>query len=202
VGTQKPPSKNTKYEKTKLKYLSWTSPSPWNTYYCFPSKHTKKGKLAPTSKQVDNSSRHNPRHTKTSKESIPQNGSHITMKKKVIHWFFISLAQAASVHYNNMHLLEIIHNQIICCLSKFSLSLIALCKVCFGDHSSEGQPQTIGQKHFSKIIIQTSFQMWPPHNIFPFSFSKHNEKRRRRRFLLIIFLKTGLVTVWKLVLNK
>jgi len=32
MKTQKPPSKDTKYEKTKLKYPPRTSTSPWNTY--------------------------------------------------------------------------------------------------------------------------------------------------------------------------
>jgi len=46
--TQKSPSKNTKYEKTKLKYLPRTSPNYRNNYYFF-TKH-QKGMLAPSSK--------------------------------------------------------------------------------------------------------------------------------------------------------
>jgi hypothetical protein len=41
--------------------------------------------LPPTSKQVDNSSMHKPRHTKMSKNGIPLSGSHIALKKKVVH---------------------------------------------------------------------------------------------------------------------
>jgi hypothetical protein len=57
-----------------------------------------KQQVQPTSKQVDNSSRHNPKHTKTNKNVIPQNRSHITVRKEMIHRFPISLAQATSVH--------------------------------------------------------------------------------------------------------
>jgi len=31
VGTEKPPSKDTEYEKMKLKYPPWNSPNPQNT---------------------------------------------------------------------------------------------------------------------------------------------------------------------------
>jgi hypothetical protein len=68
-------------------------------------------KLPPTGNQVDNSFRHNPRHTKTSKNVIPQSGSHITVKKKMVHRFPISLAQATFVHNDDMPLPEIVHSK-------------------------------------------------------------------------------------------
>jgi hypothetical protein len=64
-------------------------------------------KRPPTGKQADNFIRHNPRHTKTSKNVISQSGSHITVKKKVVYKFSISLAQVSSVHNDDMHFPEI-----------------------------------------------------------------------------------------------
>jgi hypothetical protein len=112
VGTKTPSSKDTVYEKMKLKYPPWNSPNPQKhlrflsfqtlknvDWHHLPNRSTSRpSRLPPTSKQVDNSSRHNPRHTKTSKNVIPQSVSHITVKKKVVHRFLITLAQATSVH--------------------------------------------------------------------------------------------------------
>jgi hypothetical protein len=42
--TQKPPSKDTTYEKKKLKYPPRISPNPQNTYHFFSSKHTRECK--------------------------------------------------------------------------------------------------------------------------------------------------------------
>jgi hypothetical protein len=106
VETKKPPSKDTTYEKTKLKYPPWNSPNietpkiyflpntPQNgNWHHLPNHNTHRpSRLPPASKQVDNSSRHNPRHTKTSKNVIPQSGSHITVKMKVVHRFSKDLA--------------------------------------------------------------------------------------------------------------
>jgi hypothetical protein len=39
----------------------------------------------PICKQVNNPSRHNPKHPEAAKENTPQSRSHITMKKKMVH---------------------------------------------------------------------------------------------------------------------
>jgi hypothetical protein len=50
MGTQKPQSNDTKYERTKLKYPPMPFPSPQNTYFFVPSINTKRGKSTPSSK--------------------------------------------------------------------------------------------------------------------------------------------------------
>lgn len=47
------------------------------------------------------------------KNISPQNVSHITVKKKMVHKFFISLVQATSVHNDDMSLPEIVHSKIM-----------------------------------------------------------------------------------------
>jgi predicted component of type VI protein secretion system len=65
----------------------------------------------PTRKQVDNPSRHNPRHPQTAKENTPQSRNHITMKKKMVHKLSISLTHAASIYNKNMSFPEIIQSK-------------------------------------------------------------------------------------------
>jgi len=62
--TQKSPSKDTKYEKKKLKYPPRISLNPQNTYYFFRSKHTKEGMSVPSSK-----SQHSAFQTSTSNQT-------------------------------------------------------------------------------------------------------------------------------------
>jgi hypothetical protein len=52
--------------------------------------------------QINNTSRHNPRHPKTIEKKTPNNGSHITMNKKVVHRLPISFAHATYVHHDNV----------------------------------------------------------------------------------------------------
>jgi len=68
VKTQKLLSKDTKYEKTKLKYLPRTSLNPRNIYYLFPSINTKKGKSLPFSKSQHSSAV----QTSTNKQTVRQ----------------------------------------------------------------------------------------------------------------------------------
>jgi len=56
-------------------------------------------------------SRHNPGHPKTTKKSTSNGGSHITMKKKVVHKLSIPLAHATSVHHDDVPPLEIIQHE-------------------------------------------------------------------------------------------
>jgi len=109
-----PPSKDTSNEKMKLKYLPWNSPNTpkdANRHHLPNCDIHRPFRLPPTSKQVNNSSQHNPRHTKTIKNISPQNVSYITVKKKTIHRFLISLANATSVHNDDMPLPEIVHSK-------------------------------------------------------------------------------------------
>jgi hypothetical protein len=111
--TKKLPSKDTTYERGNnilqgVLYVFETSKvsllpnTPKNTNgYNLPNRRTPwPSSLPPTGKKVDNSTRHNPRHTKPRKNKIPQSGSHITVKKKVVHKFSISLAQVAHKEQN------------------------------------------------------------------------------------------------------
>jgi hypothetical protein len=87
------------------------TPKDANRHY-LPNRSTHRpSRLPPTSKQVNNSSRHNPRHTKTIKNISPQSVSHITVKKKMVHIFPISLAKATFVHNDDMPLHEIVHSK-------------------------------------------------------------------------------------------
>jgi len=94
-----------------LRFLSFHTPK--NAYWHhLPNLSTPRPSIfSPIGKQVDNSSRHNPRQIKLSEERITQNGSHVPVKKKVVHWFHISLAQVASIHYDIMPLPKIIHDK-------------------------------------------------------------------------------------------
>lgn len=95
-----------------LRFLSFQRHKKNANSHHLPNRGTPRpSKLLPTGKQVENSSRHDPRHTKSSKRGIPRSGSHITMKKKVVHWFPISPAQATSVHNDDMPLPEIIYSK-------------------------------------------------------------------------------------------
>jgi hypothetical protein len=94
-----------------LRFLSPNTPKDANRHH-LPNRSTPRpSRFPPTSKQVNNSSRHNPRHTKTIKNFSPQSVSHITVKKKMIYRFPISLAQATSVHNDDMPLPEIVHSK-------------------------------------------------------------------------------------------
>jgi hypothetical protein len=127
METKRPPSKDTTNKKTKLKYLPLSTPfqiletskisffpntpKDANRHH-LPNRSTPRpSRFPPTSKQVNNSSRHNPRHTKTIKNFSPQSVSHITVKKKMIYRFPSSLAQATSVHNDDMPLPEIVHSK-------------------------------------------------------------------------------------------
>jgi hypothetical protein len=78
----------------------------------FPHRSTPKPSNGPpTRKQVDNPSRHNPRHPEEVKENTPQSRSHVTMKKKMVHIFSISLTHATSIYNNNTPFPEIIQSK-------------------------------------------------------------------------------------------
>jgi len=68
-----------------LRFLSFHTPK--NAYWHhLPNRNTHlPSRIPPTSKQIENSPRHNPRQTKSSEERIPQSGSHLTVKKEVVH---------------------------------------------------------------------------------------------------------------------
>jgi hypothetical protein len=64
----------------------------------------------PTIKQINNTSRHNPGDSKTTKKSTPSGGSHITMEK-VIHQLPIPLAHVTSVPHDDVPPSEIIQGE-------------------------------------------------------------------------------------------
>jgi hypothetical protein len=113
------------YENQRIKCPLRTFPSPQSNYCFFPTINTKEAsrhhhpnrntpppsRRPPTGKQIENLSRHNLRHPKTTKDGTPQSKSYLTMKKKMVHRLLTSLIHATSLHYNNMLLSKIIQGQ-------------------------------------------------------------------------------------------
>jgi len=72
----------------KTSIVSFPPKAPEDTNRCnFPNNSTPWfARWLPTCKQVNNLSRHNPRHAETAKERIPYNRSHVAVEKDVS-WF-------------------------------------------------------------------------------------------------------------------
>jgi hypothetical protein len=85
-----------------IKFLPSNTPKDANGHHLPNCSTLRPSRLPPTNKQVNNSSQHNSRHTKTIKNISPQIVSHIIVKKKMIHRFSISLAQVTSVHKQHL----------------------------------------------------------------------------------------------------
>jgi len=88
----------------KTSIVSFPPKAPEDTNRChFPNNSTpRSARWPPTCKQVNNPSRHNPRHTKTAKERIPHNRSHVAVEKEMIYSFLGLLTHATTVDHNNM----------------------------------------------------------------------------------------------------
>jgi hypothetical protein len=67
--------------------------------------------VPPTSIQIDYTSMHNPRQSKTTEKGNPNSIIHVPMKKKMVHGFLIPLIHATSVHHNDVPLYEVTHGK-------------------------------------------------------------------------------------------
>jgi hypothetical protein len=56
----------------------------------------------PTRKQINYSSRHNPRQPKSIEEGIPNGTSNLTMKKKIVHRLSILFVHIKPINHNDM----------------------------------------------------------------------------------------------------
>jgi hypothetical protein len=120
-----PPFKDTMFCKIKIKFPLASSLCPQSFYHSFPSINTKTSAEAPfsipqhslafqrtTNSQTDeNTSRHNLGHPKTTEKSTPNGGSHIAVKKKVVHNLSIPLAHATFVHHDDVLPLDTIKGE-------------------------------------------------------------------------------------------
>ena len=111
-----PPFKDTMFRKIKIKFPLASPLCPQSFYHSFPSINTKTSAEAPFSipqhSQTDqNTSRHNLGHPKTTEESTPNGGSHIVVKKKVVHNLPIPLAHATFVNHDDVLPLDIIEGE-------------------------------------------------------------------------------------------
>ena len=111
-----PPSINTKFHRTKIKFPLTSSLCPQSTYQSFPFIHTRRHlgtifhattllglvKGPPTVEQINNTTRHNSGQPKTTKTSTPNGRSHITMEEKVIHRLHIIKPFIGTIHLSHI----------------------------------------------------------------------------------------------------